>query len=245
MHSYILTEISIPVLDYLLIADVYTTNNTKNVLLFFAGYGSDKERNHEFLKGLVEATGLTVVCMNLSGHGIQHVFDLNDTRPSQHIIEAASLYEWAQDRFKNTPIILMGNSYGGYIAAQLSTYKKINALVLRAPTVYPANILMSKQRDIDRETISSIYRKDEDALKINPLFVQLSKPHKFASLVMVHDEDEDVPKQTTDSYKNALGGSSYLGGGIQHSFGSPNNNKESISLYLTFLYKWLKDNTND
>ncbi len=245
MHAYTLTKVSIPAFDYLLVADVYTTVNNKNVLLFFAGYGSDKERNHEFLKGLVEHTGLSVICMNLSGHGKQPVFELDETRPSQHIIEAASLYEWAQEHFSSARITLMGNSYGGYIAAQLSTYKKIDALILRAPAIYPANDLVSKQSNIDRGAILSTYRKDKDALKSNPLLIRLSKPHDFASLVMVHDEDEDVPKQTTDSYKKALGGSSYLGEGIQHSFGSPNNNKESVSSYLTFLYEWLKDNTND
>ena len=57
---------------------------------------------------------------------------------------------------------------------------------------------------------------------------------------MVHENDERIPKQTTDAYANAFKPEVYLAKGMSHSLDDAS--EQQIEVYNQKLFDWLKHN---
>ena len=83
------------------------------------------------------------------------------------------------------------------------------------------------------------FLSDEEALSSHPLLVRAAK-FKGKTLVMVHEHDEVVPKQTTDAYIKAFDAEVYVAKGFPHGLSAVSDDK--LAVYHQKISDWLKSN---
>lgn len=228
-------QISILITEYSIQADWHEGTDSDNVLLILVGFGSSKKSNGEFVANVVKQTGMSALVLDFSGHG-ESPFDVNDTMPAQHLMEAAKAYDWLAESYPGT-INVMGASYGGFMAAYLTRFRKIAKLVLRTPAIYEPKDFYTTHQHIDRLAVRE-YRKDIEALKKHPLFLQeaVSPPETF---LVVHGNDDSIPIETSDVYREAFNAETYVAEDFVHAFRDPSNPQDQIEGYYQAITHWL------
>lgn len=211
-------EVDIQCITYTIKADTYQGSDDTKVIIVLHGYSSSKQSQQPHAKALAEQTGAHVVALELSGHG-NSPMELGATRPAQHLLEVVCAYDWVVSQYPGAAISVSGASYGGFLAANLSQYRPLDALILRAPAIYPPQALYDpwslRLADVEGYTKkAAAYRTNVELLSAHPLFHTECSYQR--ALVMVHEHDEMVPRQTTDAYINALNADSFIAEGFKH-----------------------------
>lgn len=222
---------------YNLQADWYV-GSLDRIVLTFVGFGSSKKKNRNFMSKIVKMTGASALVVDLSGHGDSE-FDINDTTPAQHVLEAVKIYDWVKSKYPNSNIYVMGTSYGGFIAAYLTRFRSVKKLVLRTPAIYEPSMFYTEHRLIDKVLVRD-YRKDSVKIKQHPLFLQ-SALGETATLLVVHGNDESIPTQTSDAYGDIFNARRYIAEGFVHSFRDVSNPQDNVAEYYNAIVSWLKD----
>jgi len=229
---------SIPVAGYSVQADWHEGANDNAILLTFVGFGSSKKRSSEFVANVVESTGLSASVVDFSGHG-ESPFDIDETTPAQHLMEATKAYDWLKTNYPERTIQVMGTSYGGFIAAYLTRFRPVEKLVLRTPAIYEPQDFYTTHQYIDKLAVRE-YRKNTEALKRHPLFLQEAVTTSSTFLV-VHGEDASVPAETTDVYREEFNAETYTAEGFAHAFRDPSNPQDRIAEYYSTVCDWLTE----
>lgn len=225
---------------YSVAADWYDGKNSDEILLVLIGWTSKKSNQQDLVSAIVNATGKSALVFDYSGHG-DSPFKLEETRPAQHFLEVIYAFDWLKDNYPDASISVMGTSYGGFLATQLTKYREFEKLVLRVPAIYKPSDFYTKWSDdgIDVEWTRNVFRKDVDALSKHPLLARASN-FTGKTLVVVHDQDELVPKETTDAYIKTFSADTYIAEGFKHSF-DPSLPAEKITAYQNAITQWLKN----
>lgn len=231
-------QVTIPCIDYSLQADLHEGESTSRIILTFVGFGSSKKSNYDFMAKIVEMTGASALVVDLSGHG-ESSFDVNDTTPAQHLLEATKAYDWITAKYPDSDICVMGTSYGGFIAAYLTRFRKTKKLVLRTPAIYEPSMFYTEHHLIDKILVRD-YRKNAKLVKQNPLFLQ-SALDDVSTLLVIHGSDDSIPTQTTDVYSEAFDAARYIAVGFVHAFRDPSNPQDNIANYYNKVASWFKD----
>src|SRR6266852_2497656 len=100
-------QITIPCTGYSIAADWYEGVNQNEVLLVFVGFSSSKEQNADFVADIAVKTQMSALVVDYSGHG-ESPFDLDETRPAQHLLETAFAFDWLRAQYPETKISVMG-----------------------------------------------------------------------------------------------------------------------------------------
>lgn len=225
---------------YSVAADWYDGTGDE-VLLFLIGYTSNKQRQEELVSALVEQTGSSALVFDYSGHG-DSPFDLPEIRIAQNFLEVVTVFDWLKENHPDKEITVMGSSYGGFLATQLTKYRKFENLVLRCPAIYRPEDFYTKWKNIDRDNLRDVYRKDRAALASHPLLSRASKNFQGKTLVVVHGKDEMVPIETTDTYIEAFDAEIYVAEDFTHAMSDPTNPREKFAEYQTAIADWIKRN---
>lgn len=229
-------QISIPCLGYNIEADWHEGSTDQKIILTFVGFGSSKKSNFDFMTKLVDMTGMSALVVDFSGHG-ESPFDVDETVPSQHLLEATKAYDWIKANYPESTIHVMGTSYGGFIAAYLTRFRSVEKLILRTPAIYEPSSFYTEHRFIDKILVRE-YRKNTEVLKEHPIFLQ-PPVSNISTLLIVHGEDKSVPQETTDVYASTFDAQVYVAEGFAHAFRDPSNPQEGVSLYYDALTTWL------
>lgn len=229
-------QILIPCTNYYLQADWHEGVSTDKVVLTFAGFGSSKKSNHDFIEKIVKTTGISALVIDLSGHG-ESPFKIDEITPAQHLLEAIKAFDWTKANNPSSNIYVMGTSYGGFIAAYLTRFRITEKLILRTPAIYKPSMLYTAHRNIDKILVRE-YRRDSNAVKRHPLFLQPALG-SVSTLLIVHGNDESVPTQTTDVYSDVFSAKSYIADGFSHAFRDPSNPQEHLGRYYDIIAKHL------
>lgn len=229
-------QISIPCISYTLQADWHEGTSVDQIILTFVGFGSSKKSNHDFMARITNATGVSALVVDLSGHG-ESPFDIDDTTPAQHLLEATKAYDWVRTQHPNSTIHVMGTSYGGFIAAYLTRFREVEKLVLRTPAIYEPSMFYTEHRNIDKILVRE-YRHDSEALRRHPLFAQpaLGNP---SALLVIHGNDSSIPAQTTDVYGDIFQATRYVADGFVHAFRDPSNPRDHMEEYYRIITDWI------
>lgn len=235
-------EVDIQCITYTIKADTYQGSDDTKVIIVLHGYSSSKLRQQPHAKALAEQTGAHVVALDLSGHGNSPI-ELAITRPAQHLLEVVCTYDWVASQYPNAAISVSGSSYGGFLATSLAQYRTLDALMLRAPAMYPPQALYDpwslRLADVEGYTKkAAAYRTNTELLAEHPLFHADILYQR--ALVMVHEHDEMVPRQTTDAYINALNADSFIAEGFKHNM----NNGTTVTqmeAYHTRVADWFNN----
>jgi pimeloyl-ACP methyl ester carboxylesterase len=206
--------IDIKCVGYSIAADLYDGSKDK-VLLVLPGWGSNKKNQAELTSFLVEQTATSALVIDYSGHG-ESPLDALEVRPANQFLEVIEAFDLIKQKYPDAEISVMGTSYGGYLAVQLTKYRDFQNLVLRVPAIYTPRDFYSLNKDIDRQH-ERRYREDKEFLDSHPLLARASK-FKGRTLVVLHELDEYVPKETSDKYIEVFKADSYLARGWAHSY---------------------------
>lgn len=227
-------NIDIPCLGYRLKADFYD-NGSDKVILSLIGWSSSKVRYNDLLTGVCQRTGYNALVFDYSGHG-ESEFPLSETRPAQHFLEVICAYDYLHENYPKAEIIVMGASYGGYMAAILSQFRPVKRQVIRAPGLYKPEDFYSYAPDWRNDSLYE-YRKNPKLVADNPLF-QKAEDYKGKTLVVVHEKDEQIPAAVTNAYIKSYGADVYVAKGLAHSFGEKPP-REKVEAYQEAIADWL------
>jgi pimeloyl-ACP methyl ester carboxylesterase len=219
-------------------ADWYEGDNTDEILLTLIGWTSNRKKYGDITSAIVKNTGMSALVFEYSGHG-DSPFNVEKTRPAQHFLEVICAYDWLRGHHPNAKISVMGASYGGYMAAKLTEYRRISKLVLRAPAIYKPIDFYSLNGSINSDegwAAKDAYRRDTEALKEHPLLAN-ARSFNGRTLVVVHENDKSVPKETTDAYIKAFDADAYIAEGAPHSVGDMT--RDQIVAYQKAISEWL------
>jgi pimeloyl-ACP methyl ester carboxylesterase len=230
-------QISIPITQYAIEADWHQGKTERDIIIVFVGFGSNKKRNNDFIAKVAVNTGFSALVVDFSGHG-ESPFDVNDTVPAQHVLEATKAYDWVAAHYPGSRIHVIGTSYGGFIAAYLSKFRMIQKLILRTPAIYEPKDFYTEHRHINKIFVRTTYRKDTEQLAKHPLFLQTPLT-TTSTLLIVHGEDKSVPTETTDTYATFFESETYVAEGFAHPFSDPANPSEGIAKYYEAITGWL------
>lgn len=221
-------------------ADWYETDTTDEIILLLIGWKSNRKKYNGILSAICNKTGKSALVFDYSGHG-DSPFDVNTTRPAQHFLEVICVFDWLKERYPNANITVTGTSYGGFQAIQLTKYRIFDKLILRVPAIYKPSDFYTLNKYINSDeawAARDAFRRDVDSLCKHPL---LAKAANFVgkTLVVVHENDEQVPKETTDVIINAFRADVYLAKGFPHSiYEQP---RENIIQYQSAISDWLNN----
>lgn len=224
---------------YSIAADWYD-GTSDNVMLILPGYSSSKKNYEPLVSVLVEKTGISALVIDYTGHG-ESPFELQDLTPAQNFLEVITAFDWLKENHPDKKISVVGTSYGGFLATRLTKYREFDKLVLRVPGIYQPQDFYSKWKNIETKYNRDVYRKDEIALAKHPLLSRAAN-FKGKTLVIVHDEDEVVAKETTDAFIKAFDAETYVAKGFTHSFSAHLDQKDKIAEYQEYLADWLMKN---
>jgi alpha/beta superfamily hydrolase len=228
---------NIPCVGYEVVADLYEGNDKDAILLALIGRTSNRKRKHyvDFSTKLANERGVSTLIFDYSGHG-DSPFEFNDLCPAQHFLEVINAFDWLKSKYPDRELIVMGSSYGGFMATQLTKYRKFNKLILRAPAIYKPSDFYTRAKD-ENKAATAAFRKDESALSKHPLLARASS-FQGQSLLVVHENDEVVPKSTTDAYESAFNPDVIVEKGIGHSL-DESATPEQVTRYFNDIYSWL------
>lgn len=229
--------LDIECVGYSVKADVYEGSDKGPILLSLIGLTSRRNKEHYtgFLSRLGSELGITTVIFDYTGHG-DSPFDVDDLYPAQHFLEVVTVFDWIVKNYPGRKIFVVGSSYGGYMATQLTKYREFEGLILRAPAIYlPVDFYTSYgKRDYE---ITMAFRKNTAALANHPL---LGRAAEFRGkvLLVVHENDEVIPKETTDAYANAFKPEIILAKEITHSLSDAT--PQQAEDYNQAVFDWLE-----
>lgn len=231
--------IDIQCVGYAVKADIYEGSSDGPILLSFIGRTSKrtKQRYYDLLPRLAGELGITTVIFDYSGHG-DSPFDVEELSPAQHFLEVITVFDWMKEKYPNRKMFVIGSSYGGFLATQLTKYRKFDGLILRAPAIYRPSDFYTLKKYEDRDATKA-FRQDSDALATHPLLARASK-FEGKVLLIIHEKDELVPKETTDAYANAFKPEVIVAKGVTHSL--DNASPEEIDEYNQKIFDWLTKN---
>mgnify|MGYP000361326315 CR=1 FL=1 len=239
-------QTTIDCLGYSLAADWYE-GNEEDIIVVFPAYTSSKARIKDIVQTLCEDTGCAALVFDYTGHG-ESPFELRDTRPAQHFLEAITVFDLIKSKYPNARITVFGTSYGSFLATQLTKYREFDRLILRVPGIYRPSAFydtwayrLDNTESYNEDILA--YRSDEEEVSKHPLFARASS-FKGKTLVVVHDDDEVIPKATSNVFIKAFNAESFVEPGFIHNIGDAINedrvSQEQLSAYKQKYVNWLK-----
>ncbi len=229
--------LEIDCLGYSVTADIYEGNKKGPILLTLIGKPSSRKKPYykALSTRLAKERGITTVIFDYSGQGNSR-FNLADIYPAQHFLEVVTVFDSIKDLFPGRKIIILGSSYGGYLATQLIQYREFDALILRAPSIYRPSDFYTKKADLD-DAATEAFVRDKEALSRHPLLARASS-YKGKVLLVVHEFDEKIPRETTNAYAKAFKSEVVVAQGAPHSL-DKFKPKERLDEYNQAIINWL------
>lgn len=180
--------------------------------------------------------GITSVIFDYTGHG-DSPFDIEELSAAQHFLEVITVFDWMKEKYPNRKFFVIGSSYGGFLATQLTKYREFDGLILRAPAIYRPQDFYTLMKN-ERRDVTQSFRCDVNALAKHPLLARASQ-FEGKALLVVHAKDEQIPKETTDAYANAFH-PDLIVEDVTHSLDQAT--ERQIAEYNQKIIDWLKDN---
>lgn len=171
-------------------------------VLFVHGWGGSQERDLARARGIA---GLGCICLSfdLRGHALTLAQQQTVTR-EQNLRDLVAAYDLLAHHPNIDPdaIAVVGTSYGGYLAAILTSLRPVRWLAMRVPALYRDEDWALPKRQLDREILNKL-RGSRVAPEGNRA---LSACAQFEGDVLIVESENDsfVPHETIMSYRAAF-----------------------------------------
>lgn len=180
-------------------------------VLFIQGWTGERKRSYQYANGLAEL-GYISFLLDARGHG-ESEGDINTATTKEFVDDVVAAYDYLSkiEGVDLENISVVGSSYGGYLAAVLSSKRNVKRIVLRAPGDLANN-------DFEKSAMQTIE-------KFSPNFLawigQSRKSHETFALdaiaefngeILIIESEKDTisPHQTVQNYADAVSDTSRL-----------------------------------
>ncbi|HLL13366.1 MAG TPA: alpha/beta fold hydrolase [Rubrivivax sp.] len=209
-------------------------------VLFVHGWGGSQE---QYLARAREVAALGCVCLtfDLRGHALTRP-QFETVSREQNLADVLAAYDTLVQRPHVDPgaIAVVGSSYGGYLAAILTSLRRVKWLALRAPALYMESgwqrpkLMLHKEQDLSSYRGSLVSPDDNRALKACREFE--------GDMLLIQSEcDTIIPKAVLSSYREAATSTTSLTmrclSGADHGLTA----ESAQRAYSTVLVGWLKE----
>lgn len=213
------------------------------VVLWLQGFTSTIEDHTEGVARMAEATATTFAMLNYAGHG-DNPIPLDEATRSQQFDEVCAVYDELV-RLGHKKVIVIGGSFGAYMAALLLAKRRVETVVLRAPAIYD-----DTEFGIPYVQTRSAWKgvKDDKTYRVDPWRSTVTSETESAALkslagfdgltyVMEHELDEAVSRNIPKAYAEVASKASYiLIEGCEHSPKLMPNPEH----FYTIIERWLE-----
>lgn len=201
MESYI-AQLSIPIDGESIAATLLMHTAKVPGVLFVHGWGGNQEQD---LARAHEVIGLGCICLtfDLRGHNRTQSQRETVTRP-QNLHDLVAAYDTLVGVHGVDPgsIAVVGSSYGGYLAALLTTQRPVRWLALRAPALYKDADWNLPKRQLHVDAQFAAFRRSAVAPADNRALAACAG---FGGDVLIVESelDEIIPPAVIKNYKGA------------------------------------------
>lgn len=186
------------------------------------------------------AMGCICLTFDLRGHARDKAHRATVTR-EENLRDMLAAYDLlaAHPAVDSNAMLVVGSSYGGYLAAVMSALRPVRWLALRVPALYQDDDWLVPKQQLSRTALAQ-YRAQVQPPGSNRA---LAASHVFSGdVLLVESECDDiVPHPTIESYRSAFGGARSMTysviKGADHSLARP----EWSESYSTLLLNWFRE----
>jgi uncharacterized protein len=134
-------------------------------VLFVHGWGSNQGNNLRLARS-ISRLGCICFTFDLRGHAATSQLH-GCVTPEENLADVLAAYDLlaAHDWVDRDAIAVIGSSYGGYLAAILTSLRPVDWLVLRVPALYRDSDWKKPKAKIDRQTLNAyrdLYLEPDD-----------------------------------------------------------------------------------
>ena len=171
-------------------------------LLFVHGWGGSQQQDLVRAKAIA-ALGCVCLTFDLRGHALTEAQHYSVTR-EDNLCDVISAYDVlaGHPAVDESAIAVVGSSYGGYLAAILTTERPVKWLGLRVPALYRDADWETPKRKLDRDDLAT-YRSGPIASTANRALAACSR-FRGDVLLVESEHDDLIPHQTILSYRAAF-----------------------------------------
>lgn len=205
-------------------------------VLFVHGWGGSQERDLTRARGIA---GLGCICLSfdLRGHALTLAQQQTVTR-EQNLRDLLAAYDLLVQHPNIDPsaIAVVGTSYGGYLAALLTTLRPVRWLAMRVPALYGDDDWAVPKRQLDRDLLNRLRGR-----RVSPEENRvLAACAEFRGDVLIVESEHDhlVPHSTIMSYRAAFQQTHSLTHRIILGADHGLTNESCQKAYTDILVKW-------
>lgn len=212
--------------------------------LFVHGWGGSQQ---QYVARAREVAALGCICLtfDLRGHAkTQSQYETVSREDNLNDLLAAYDVLLRQRGVDASAIAVVGSSYGGYLAAILTSLRPVRWLALRAPALYkdsdwtiPKGQLRQRQ-DLDAYRLLPVPAEDSRAL------VACTKFNGHA-LIVESERDTMVPAPVIANYRHALASAASLTYRVIEGADHGLSDESMQQAYSTILVNWLREMVQD
>nr|WP_278375082.1 alpha/beta fold hydrolase [Brucella anthropi] len=222
-----------------LAATVISPDTTIPGVLFLHGWAGSQERDIERANA-ISSLGCVCLTFDMRGHGELLSSNKTVTR-GENLDDAIAAYDRLASlkMVEDGSIVVIGSSYGGYLATLLTEFRPVRWLALRAPALYRDQLWQFPKARLDRSDLQS-YRSTLVKFDDNRA---LRQAREFLGDVLLVESEHDiiVPHPTVASYQTAFINSQSLTvrmiGGADHALTGDHHQK----VYNQLLTRWIRE----
>lgn len=171
-------------------------------VLFVQGWGSGQE---QYLARAREIAALGCVCLTFEPRGVARGDPEHETvTREENLRDILAAYDLlaSQSAVDSTAIGVVGSSYGGYLAAVLSSLRPVRWLGLRVPALYKDEDWALPKRALDKDELAAYRRRSVDASENRAL--ASCAAFRGDVLVVESEHDDVVPHPVIANYMAAF-----------------------------------------
>jgi len=205
-------------------------------VLFIHGWGGSRDFDLLRARGMA---GLGCVCLtfDLRGHGGTAAQQMKVSR-EDNLRDVMAAYDAlaAHPSIDSSAVAVVGSSYGGYLAAILTSLRSVRWLALHVPALYRDDEWMLPKRQLNRESLAA-YRLTHVDPQDNRALAACRR-FKGDVLIVEAEHDDFVPHSTIMSYRAAFENSHSLTHRIVDSADHALSQKAAQQAYTSILLNW-------
>ncbi|MEO8785361.1 MAG: YqiA/YcfP family alpha/beta fold hydrolase [Candidatus Saccharimonadales bacterium] len=179
-------------------------------VLWIQGWSSSMDSHRKGVERMSKTTGMTFATLDPAGHGL-HKLQLDESTRKMQFDEVVAVFDELK-KLGYDKIIVVGGSFGGYLAALLIGQRPAHAAVMRVPANYPDDEFELKSKETMRSEDRTLWTstKDSNDTLVNSMATDGVKNYDGFVYIIVHELDEVVPSRVPKHYFAAAKHGNYI-----------------------------------
>ena len=169
-------------------------------VLWLQGWTSSMDSHRESVERMSNQMNMAFATLDYAGHGLHKTALEESSRKQQHE-EVIAVFDELKKR-EYGKIIVIGGSFGGYMAALLTGKRPVHTVMLRVPAIYDDSELELPYKQTKRWQNPDAYQESKataEYIQNNEAVRSITNFDGF-TYVLEHELDEQVPKVMPKTY---------------------------------------------